>query len=138
MSYGSKSNCLSLGLLGQLALSNGPTLLGEGAFGKVYKKTRRVTNMSQVCAVKKIRNFDQAAVNEVETLMHSTTSITIVSSSATAIIWRTKGKRSASSWSMQTREPEKMFTEEAQRPGSVYWEEWAIWRVMWSLSSALD
>ena len=53
----------------KLTLSDGLTLLEKGAFGKVFKETRRANNKSRVCAVKKIRNFDQAAVNEVETLM---------------------------------------------------------------------
>ena len=54
----------------QLDLNDGPTLLGEGAFGKVYKETRTVYIPStKVCAVKKIENFDKEAVKEVETLM---------------------------------------------------------------------
>ena len=36
-----------------LALTDGPTLLGEGAFGKVYKETLTV-------AVKKLDNFNTA------------------------------------------------------------------------------
>ena len=46
---------------GKMALNDGLTLLGEGAFGKVFKETMTV-------AVKKIRNFDKAALEELETL----------------------------------------------------------------------
>ena len=52
-----------------MAQQKGPILLGEGAFGKVYKETKMVNNTRRVCAVKKIENFDPAEVKEVETLM---------------------------------------------------------------------
>merc|ERR1711953_280152 len=62
-------NCFVMA--GRMALNDGPTLLGEGAFGKVYKETRKVNNTSQVCAVKKIGKFDEETVKkEVETLMN--------------------------------------------------------------------
>ena len=58
------------GLAGQLALNDGPTLLGEGAFGKVYKETMAYgEEETMTVAVKKIENFDKdEAVKEVETL----------------------------------------------------------------------
>ena len=47
---------------GKMALNDGQTLLGVGAFGKVFKETRTVYIPStKVCAVKKIKNFDTTA-----------------------------------------------------------------------------
>ena len=52
-----------------MAQQMGPILLGEGAFGKVYKETKIVNKTPRVCAVKKLENFKPSAVKEVETLM---------------------------------------------------------------------
>ena len=109
---------------GQLAFNNGPTLLGEGAFGKVYKETMTV-------AVKKKENFDkEEAVKEVETLM-SLNHKNIIK--CYGHHFEDNGRRlcivlefaDAGTFT-------KGITEEAQDPGSGWFKEWNIWRVLCS------
>jgi len=114
-----------------LAFNDGPTLLGEGAFGKVYKETMAV-------AVKKIENFNnkEGAVKEVQTLM-SLKHKNIIK--CYGHHFEDNGRRLCIVLEFADRGTfTKIITEEAQKPGSVYFEEWNIWRTLSHLSSALD
>ena len=114
---------------GKMALNDGPTLLGEGAFGKVYKDTMTV-------AVKKIRNFDKEAINEVETLMNLDHKYIIKcyghhfedNGRTLCIVMEFADKGTFT----------KLITEEAPNPGSNYFKEFNIWRFLCQLSLALD
>ena len=101
--------------------------MGEGAYGKVYKVTMSV-------AVKKIENFNKEAVKEVDTDEVSTTSS---SSNSTTTTSRTTVAGFASSWSLQIEEPSQRELQEAQKPGSVWFKEWNIWRCLDHLADAL-
>ena len=109
---------------GQLAL------LGEGAFGKVYKETMNV-------AVKKIENFNkEEAVKEVETLMSLNHKFII---KCYGHHFEDNGRRFCIVLEFVDRGTfTKLITEEAQRPGSNLFKEWAIWKTLRHLSSALD
>lgn len=115
---------------GQLALNNGPTLLGEGAFGKVYKETMAV-------AVKKIENFEkEEAVKEVETLMKLNHKYII---KCYGHHYEDNGRRLCIVMEYADQGTfTKLITQEAQDPGSVYFKEFNIWRFLSHLSSALD
>ena len=114
---------------GKMALNDGPTLLGEGAFGKVYKDTMTV-------AVKKIRNFDKKEVKEVETLMSLNHKFIIKcyghhfedNGRTLCIVMEFADKGTFT----------KLITEEAPNPGSNYFKEFNIWRFLCQLSLALD
>ena len=114
---------------GKMALNDGLTLLGEGAFGKIFKETMTV-------AVKKIRNFDKEAINEVETLMSLNHKFIIKcyghhfedNGRTLCIVMEFADKGTFT----------KLITEEAQDPGTDCFKEWNIWRFLCQLSKALD
>ena len=121
-----------------MALNDGQTLLGEGAFGKVYKETRTVFIIpsTKVCAVKKINNFDKEAINEVETLMKLDHEHIIKcyghhfedNGRTLCIVMEFADQGTFT----------KLITEQAPNPGSNYFKEFNIWRLLCQLSLALD
>ena len=115
---------------GKLALNDGPTLLGEGAFGKVYKEMMPV-------AVKKIENFDkEKAVKEVEILM-SLNHKNIIK--CYGHHYEDNGRILCITMEFADKGTfTKVITEAAQDPGSVWFKEYNIWRTLSHLSDALD
>ena len=125
------------GLAGQLALNEGPTLLGEGAFGKVYKETMAYGEEMMTVAVKKIENFNmEEAVKEVETLKNLNHKYIIKyydhhfedNEQRLCITMEFADKGTFT----------KLITDAAQKAGSIKFKEWNIWRTLSHLSSALD
>jgi len=114
---------------GGLALTDEPTLLGEGAFGKVYKETMTV-------AVKKIDNFSEEAVQEVDTLMKLNHENII---KCYGHHYENNGRRLCIVMEFADA---GTFTEvirkAAQNPGSVWFLECQIWRCLCHLSDVLD
>ena len=120
---------------GGLTLKDGPTLLGAGAFGKVYKETRTVA-ISQVCAVKKLDNFNKEAVKEVETLMKLNHKHII---KCYGHHYENNGRRLCIVMEFADAGTfTEMITKEAHDPGSLYFKECQIWRCLRHLSLALD
>ena len=122
---------------GKVALNDGQTLLGEGAFGKVFKETRTVFIPStKVCAVKKINNFDKEAINEVENLMNLNHKNIIKcyghhfedNGRTLCIVMEFADQGTFT----------KLITEQAPNPGSNYFKEFNIWRFLCQLSLTLD
>lgn len=114
------------------------TLLGEGAFGKVYKETRTVFIIpsTKVCAVKKIENFNKEAVKEVETLMSLDHKYII---KCYGHHYEDNGRRLCIVMEYaDVGTFTQLITEEAQKPGANMFKEYNIWRVLHHLSMALD
>ena len=104
-------------------------LLGEGAFGKVYKETLSV-------AVKRIENFNKDAMKEVETLMSLNHEFII---RCYGYRFEDNGRRLCITMEFADEGTfTKLVTEEAQDPGSDWFKEWNIWTTLTHLSSALD
>ena len=122
---------------GRLALTDGPTLLGEGAFGKVYKETMTVgANTSQVCAVKKLDNFNKEAMQEVETLMKLNHKNII---KCYGHHYENGGRRLCIVMEFaDVGTFTEVVTKRAQNPGSNWFKECQIWRCLRHLSGALD
>ena len=121
-----------------LALTDGPTLLGEGAFGKVYKETRTVYIIpsTKVCAVKKLDNFNKEAVKEVETLM-KLNHMNIIK--CYGHHYEDNGRRLCIVMEFADRGTfTELITKEAQNPGSAAVKEYNIWRPLSQLSDALN
>ena len=121
-----------------LALTDGPTLLGEGAFGKVYKETRTVYIIpsTKVCAVKKLDNFNKEAVKEVETLM-KLNHMNIIK--CYGHHYEDNGRRLCIVMEFADRGTfTELITKEAQNPGSAAFKEYNIWRPLSQLSDALN
>ena len=96
-------------------------LLGEGAFGKLYKETMNV-------AVKRIENFNKDAVKEVETLMKLKHKHII-----RCYGYHLENNRSTLCITMEFADRgtfTKLITEEAQDPGSLWFRECNIWRTL--------
>jgi len=114
---------------GGLALTDGPTLLGEGAFGKVYKETMTV-------AVKKIDNFSEEAVQEVDTLMKLNHENII---KCYGHHYEDNGRRLCIVMEFANRGSfTEVITRRAQDPGAVVFKEYNIWRSLSQLSDALN
>jgi len=123
---------------GGLALRDGPTLLGEGAFRKVYKETRTVyiTPSTKVCAVKKLDNFNKEAVQEVETLMKLNHKYII---KCYGHHYEDNGRRLCIVMEYADKGTfTEVVTKAAQNPGSLRFKEFNIWRCLRHLSLALD
>ena len=114
---------------GGLALTDGPTLLGEGAFGKVYKETMTV-------AVKKLDNFNKEAMQEVETLMKLNHKNII---KCYGHHYENGGRRLCIVMEFaDVGTFTEVVTKRAQNPGSNWFKECQIWRCLRHLSLALD
>ena len=112
-----------------LPLTVGPTLLGEGAFGKVYKETLTV-------AVKKLDNFNNEAVQEVETLMKLNHKNII---KCYGHHYEDNGRRLCIVMEFADKGTfTEQITRNAQDLGSDFFKEWNIWRCLSQLSDALD
>ena len=124
----------------QLDLNDGPTLLGEGVFGKVYKETRTVDNTLKVCAVKKLNPGKtmrmEDAVKEVDTLMSLNHEHII---KCYGHHYEDNGRRLCIVMEYADQGTfTKVVTEEAQKQRSVCFKEYNIWRFLRHLSGALD
>ena len=120
----------------RLALNDG-TLLGQGAFGKVYKETMANGEEAITVAVKKIDKFDkEKAMREVDTLTNLNHKNII---KCYGHRYENNGQRLCiimefAEWGTFT----EVTKEATQKPGSVWFEEWNIWRTLRHLTDALD
>ena len=114
---------------GGLPLTHSPTLLGAGAFGKVYKETLTV-------AVKNLDNFNKEAVQEVETLMKLNHKNII---KCYGHHYEDNGRRLCIVMEFADKGTfTELITRNAQGPGAGFFKEWNIWRCLSQLSDALD
>eukprot|EP00092_Neocalanus_flemingeri_P031729 GFUD01034463.1.p1 GENE.GFUD01034463.1~~GFUD01034463.1.p1 ORF type:complete len:292 (+),score=58.97 GFUD01034463.1:48-923(+) len=113
------------------AMGSSPsTLLGEGCFGKVYKENRG----GVICAVKKIPKYKRDGLKEAEVLMNLDNAYIIkylghhIEGANLCIVMEFCDRGSL----------KEFIVQQAQDPATVHFKEWAVWRVVYHLATALD